>query len=453
MAADATSRTPFPADFIWGAATSAYQVEGAAATDGRGPSLWDTFSHTPGNVLNGATGDVAADQYHRYPEDIALMQTLGLRSYRFSISWSRVLPTGKGEVNQLGLDYYKRLVDALNAAGIEPMPTLFHWDTPQPLHDKGGWESRDTALYFGEYADVVYRALGSQVKTFLTVNEPKTVVQVGYLFGQHAPGKKDLAAATRVLHHLNLGHGLAVQALRASGVQAQIGPALNLTPMYPADDSPEALAATAVRDVFENRVYLDPMIRGTYPEDGLDQVFDKPALEAVIKDGDLEIISTPNDLLAINYYAPGFVGPNQESVIKYPIAEPTFWLEIYPPGLHDLLVRIDRDYGQPRMIITENGRPTVTPQAADGSYPDDERIEFVRDHLVQAAKALAAGVKLEGYQLWSLMDNFEWAEGYEQRWGLVHIDFDTLERTPKKSFHWYAEVIRSGGASLFDSTD
>lgn len=453
MTTDPSSRSPFPADFRWGAATSAYQVEGAAAADGRGPSVWDTFSKVPGNVLHGATGDVAADQYHRYAEDVALMSELGLKSYRFSISWSRVLPEGRGQVNQQGLDYYRRLVDALQTAGIEPMATLFHWDTPQALQDKGGWESRDTAAHFADFAGVMFAALGADVPTYITVNEPKTVVQVGYLFGSHAPGKKDLAAATRVLHHLNLGHGLAVQALRASGVQAQIGPAFNLTPLYPADDSAEAAAAVAVQDVWENLVYLDPVFKGTYPDAGLAEVIDVPALEAVLRDGDLDTISTPIDLLAVNYYSPLFVAAGRELVRRHPIAEPTFWLEIYPPGLHDLLVRLDRDYGQPRMIISENGRPTVTPRSADGSYADDERIEFVRDHLVQAAKAIAAGVKLEGYQQWSLMDNFEWAEGYEQRWGLIHVDFETLERTPKKSYHWYAKVIRSGGASLFSGTD
>jgi beta-glucosidase len=443
-AADPPLGLTFPAGFRWGAATSAYQVEGAADVDGRGPSVWDTFSHERGRISDGSTGDVAADQYHRYAEDVALMRTIGLRSYRFSISWSRVLPAGTGQVNQKGLDYYRRLVDELTAAGIQPMPTLWHWDTPQPLQDKGGWENRDTAEAFADYAAVIYQALGDDVSTYFTLNEPKTVVQMGYVVGAHAPGRTDLSAASVALHHLLLGHGLAVQALRASGGKARIGPALNLAPAYPADDSAEAEGAALVQDSWENGCYLDPIFRGRYPENYA-EVVDARAIERVLQPADLTTISTPIDLLAVNYYNPVFVDGRRQAVHLHEIAAPTFWLEIYPEGLHDILVRVHSDYGKPSMIITENGRPTQTERGADGTFADDDRIEFCRDHLAQLHRAIAAGARVEGYQLWSFIDNFEWAEGYEQRWGLVHVDYRTQQRTPKKSAAWYAGVIGRNG--------
>ncbi|MEO6711956.1 MAG: GH1 family beta-glucosidase [Mycobacteriales bacterium] len=448
--APAVAGAAFPAGFVWGAATAAYQVEGAAGEDGRGRSVWDTFTAEAGRVKNGDTGNVAADQYHLYKQDVALMKRLGLMSYRFSVSWPRVLPAGTGQVNQKGLDYYRRLVDELNNNGIAPMATLWHWDTPQALQDTGGWESRDTALAFADYAEIVYAALGADVPTYLTLNEPKTLVGVGYLYGTHAPGKQDLSASTRVAHHLLLGHGLAVEAFRASGVQSQIGPALNLSPVYPADEadtSPEAMKAVHDQDIWENRLYLDPIFTGAYPDEGLADVIDLPALEAVVQDGDLTTISGPVDLLAVNYYNPAFVGPGREVVHKHPIALPTFWLEIFPRGLQDILVRVDRDYGQPRMIVTENGRPTETEQSADGTFADDDRIEYVRDHLLAAHAAIEQGVKLEGYQLWSLIDNFEWEQGYAQRFGMVHVDFDSQVRTPKKSAHWYADVIKNNAVT------
>ena len=431
----------FPAGFVWGAATSAYQVEGAAAVDGRGPSVWDTFAATPGRTADGDTGDVAADQYHRYRQDIALMSSLGLHSYRFSISWSRVLPTGAGAVNTKGLDYYRRLVDALRTAGITPLPTLWHWDTPQALQDRGGWESRDTAERFADYAAIVYEALGDDVGAYLTVNEPKTVVDVGYRYGAHAPGLRDPDAAARVLHHLLLGHGLAVQALRASGSRARIGPVLNLAPCYPADTGVAARQAALVRDAQENRLYLDPIFTGRYPKDAA-AALAWPALAAVLRPGDLKVIASPVDLLAVNYYNPVFVDAAGAGVHKHPLAEPAEWLEIYPQGLYDILTRVHRDYGAPAMMITENGRPTVTDRDAAGHYPDTDRIDFLRDHFVQVHRAISTGVKVEGFQVWSLLDNFEWAEGYRQRWGLVQVDFTTQERTPKQSAAWYADVIR-----------
>ncbi len=430
----------FPADFAWGAATSAYQVEGAAKEDGRGPSVWDVFD----GVHNGDTGDVAADHYHRYVEDLDLMKRLGLKSYRFSISWSRLLPEGKGKVNQKGLDFYRRLVDGLNDRGITPVATLWHWDTPLALQETGGWESRDTALRFGDYAAIVYDALGADVQTYLTLNEPKTVLNVGYRYGSHAPGKQDERAASIATHHMLLGHGLAVEALRAAAVESQIGPALNLHPTYPEGDSEEAKDAAVLQDGVENRLYLDPIFDGSYPAEVLAEAIDGDALQSVIKDGDLDIISSPIDLLAINYYTPVVVTATRDQITKYPLAMPADWLQIYPQGLYDLLTRLADDYGRELpLMITECGRPTETERSGNGTYADDDRIEFLRDHFVQAHKAIEAGANLVGFQVWSLLDNFEWAEGYDQRWGIVHVDFETQKRTPKKSAEWYAGVIRN----------
>ncbi len=431
----------FPADFVWGAATSAYQVEGAAHEDGRGLSVWDTFARQRGRVRDGSTGDVSADQYHRYRQDVALMRQLGLRAYRFSISWPRVMPTGSGPVNQKGLDYYRRLSDALRAADIAPFPTLWHWDTPQVLEDRGGFTARDTAYRFADYAHVVFEALGDTASAFLTLNEPKTVVQVGYLAGAHAPGLSDPVAAARALHHLLLAHGLSVQAFRASGVRSRIAPVLNLAPCYPADDTEASWSQAVHRDAIENRLYLDPIFRGRYPEDGFDAV-DGDTLRAVIRPGDLRIISAPVDLLGVNYYNPVFVDEAGRTVMRYPSALPATWLEIYPDGMYDILTRVHRDYG-PRIMVTENGRPTATARAADGSYPDDDRIAYVRDHLVRVHRAMQDGVPIEGYLEWSLLDNFEWAEGYTQRFGMVHVDYATQRRTPKRSAWWFRDLIAS----------
>lgn len=433
----------FPRDFLWGAATSAYQVEGAAAEDGRGPSVWDTFAATPGRVRNGDNGDRAADQYHRYREDVALMRDLGLRAYRFSVSWPRVLPEGTGAVNQAGLDYYRRLVDELLGAQIEPVVTLWHWDTPQALQDVGGWENRDVAVSFGDYAAVVGEALGDRVTRWLTLNEPKTVVDVGYRYGVHAPGYTDEAAAATVTHHLALGHGHAVRALRTVAREALIAPCLNLMPTYPADGSAEAKEQARLRDVRENTLYLDPILRGSYPSEAFD-VIDGDALRAAIHDDDLEIVSAPVDWLGVNYYNPVYVDGTGQRVQLHEAADPASWLEIYPEGLYDMVTRLDREYAV-QMMVTENGRPDGRDHDADGPVArDDERIEFLRTHLVQLRRAMDAGADVRGYLAWSLLDNFEWSEGYAQRFGLVHVDFDTQIRTPKLSASWYRDVIAAG---------
>jgi beta-glucosidase len=443
--AEAPLGLTFPPGFRWGAATSAYQVEGAAAEDGRGPSIWDTFSHTPGKVARGDTGDVAADHYHRYREDLDLMKGLGLGSYRFSVSWSRVMPTGSGTVNQAGLDFYKRLVDGLRERGIEPMVTLFHWDLPQALQDRGGWVNRDCAHWFADYAEAVYRGLGDAVPTWLTINEPKTVVDVGYRYGVHAPGVRDDDQAYVAAHHLLLAHGLAVQALRATGSRARIGPALNLAPTYPdpADDA-AAAAAAKLADGYENRLYLDPVLKGSYPADVLDDIGRGSPMAAAIRDGDLDTISAKVDLLAVQYYNPVFVSAGGRYVTRLPTSDAT-WQQIYPDGLYDTLVRLRRDYGDIPITITENGRPSADEPDGDGRVDDPDRIAFLRDHLAAAHRAVAEGVRLESYHVWSLLDNFEWAEGYGQRWGIVYVDYTTQRRIEKSSARWYRGIIARGG--------
>ncbi|MET7419896.1 GH1 family beta-glucosidase [Dactylosporangium sp. NPDC005555] len=434
----ASAALPFPPGFGWGAATSAYQLEGAAKEDGRGPSVWDVFSHQPGRIRNGDTGDVAADHYHRYTEDLDIMRDLGLTSYRFSISWSRVLPTGRGTVNPRGVDFYHRLIDGLLSRGIAPVVTLFHWDTPQALQELGGWENRDCASWFADYAHTMFSAFGDTVPTWLTINEPKTVVDVGYTAGTHAPGKQDRRLANVVGHHLLLGHGLAVQALRATGGRSRIGAALSLSPTYPAADSDGARRQAVAADAEENRRWLDPLLLGRYPEDWLaTQAADAP-VRAAIKDGDLAIIGSRNDLLGVNYYGPTHVTATGSRVMRHPTSQAT-WQEIYPDGLFDLLTRVKRDYGDIPVSITENGMPTQNP------LHDQDRVTFLRDHLTAAHRAIQAGVPLESYHLWSLMDNFEWAEGYTQRWGIIHVDFATQRRTLKASAEWYKTVIANNG--------
>jgi beta-glucosidase len=430
----------FPEGFGWGAATSAYQIEGAAKDDGRGESIWDTFSHTPGRVRGGDTGDIAADHYHRYLGDLDLMRELGLRTYRFSISWPRIQADGTGTPNQRGLDFYRRLVDGLHQRGIAPMATLFHWDLPQSLQDRGGWESREVAYRFADYAEAVFTALGAAVPVWLTINEPKTVVQNGYLGGHHAPGLRDPSAAYLVAHHLQLAHGLAVQAYRATGNDGRIGPALNLHPCYPADDSPGVEEATRLYDGYENRLYLDSIFKGAYPADVLADLGPDSRMVRGIRDGDLQIISAPVDLLAVQYYTPIYVTAAGGTVRKWPTSLAS-WQQIFPDGMYDILTRVTRDYGDIPLTITENGLPTPDVLAADGSVDDPGRIAFLRDHLAAAHRAIADGVPLESYHVWSLMDNFEWNEGYDQRWGLIYIDYPTQRRVLKRSAHWYRRVI------------
>jgi len=449
----------FPEGFIWGAATSAYQIEGAVHEDGRGVSIWDTYARTPGRVVNGETGDIAADHYHRYPEDIAIMSDLGLAAYRFSIAWPRIQPGGTGPANERGLDFYRRLVDALLEAGIEPYPTLFHWDLPQELQDLGGWPERDTAYRFAEYAGLVHEALGDRVNHWLTLNEPWCAAFLGYGLGRHAPGHHDGREAVVAAHHLMLGHGLAVEQMRAKsapGVEFSI--VLNLEPHRPASDSDADVAAARLVDGMHNRIFLDPILRGAYPEDVLAHLEPLVGL-GHIQDGDLETISTPLDLLGVNYYRPGITAARTEPAPDFTLWPGDEWIEaipqegekttmgwvVDPGGLEELLLRLGADYGGLPLLITENGASFDDRVEPDGSVLDLDRVAFLDGHLRAVHRALEAGVDLRGYFVWSLLDNFEWAEGYSKRFGVVRIDYDTLRRTPKESARWYARVISVGG--------
>ena len=437
---------PFPDGFTWGAATSAYQVEGSTKADGRGVSIWDTFAARPGTIRDSSTGDPAADHYRRWEQDLDLMKELGLQSYRFSIAWPRIIPLGTGEVNQKGIEFYRGLIEGLRARGIKPAITLYHWDLPQPLQDVGGWTSRKTAEAFAAYADVLFTAFGDVDADWFTINEPKTTAFEGYAFGVHAPGVQSSIAAGAAVHHQLLAHGLAVRKFRASGAKGRIGIALNLMPVYAI--SAEAKRATRFADGAENRLFLDAVLLGKYPTDaigGLPGQFDigATAFESNVLPGDLGIISTRCDYLAVQYYGVAGIDANGYQVEIHPVSRAT-WQQIYPQGLFDLLTRIKRDYPRIPLIITENGMPDPT---ADHTVDDPYRVTFLREHFQQASRAIAAGVPLEGYYVWSLLDNFEWAEGYTQRFGIVAVDFATQKRTPKKSSALLTSVIRANAVA------
>ncbi|MDQ2807142.1 MAG: GH1 family beta-glucosidase [Chloroflexota bacterium] len=433
----------WPADFLWGAATASYQIEGAWQEDGKGESIWDRFSHTPGKVANGDTGDVACDHYHRWPQDIALMQELGLAAYRYSISWTRILPTGRGAVNEAGLDFYDKLTDGLLAAGIQPWVTLYHWDLPQALQDNGGWANRDTAAAFADYAEIVARRLGDRVSGWITHNEPWVAAFVGNLFGEHAPGLRDLPTALRVTHHLLLGHGLAVPRIRAAVAGAKVGITLNLNAAYPAGDSPADQAAAVRSEGISNRLFLDPLLRGSYPAD---IVMELGEAALPVQAGDLAIIHTPLDFLGINNYFRSVVKDAPTSpMLRTEMVQPegeytTMGWEVYPDGLRVLLERLHRDYPMPAYYITENGAAFPDSVEADCSINDDRRRAYLQGYIAAAGQARAAGVPLKGYFVWSLLDNFEWGHGYNQRFGIVRVDFATQERTIKASGQWYREL-------------
>jgi beta-glucosidase len=460
----------FPSEFLWGSATASYQIEGAVHEDGRGPSIWDTFSHTPGKTDQGDTGDIACDHYHRMPEDVALMADLGLRAYRFSIAWPRIVPTGSGQVNQAGLDFYARLVDELLTRGIAPVATLYHWDLPQPLEDEGGWTNRATAERFAEYATVVGEALGDRLHTITTLNEPWCSAYLGYAAGVHAPGHTSNAESLAAVHHLNLAHGLGVQALRSVVPDTtELSVTLNLQNVRGATDDD----ADAVRhaDGVANRVFLDPMLRGSYPSDVLDDL--KHITDwSFIRDGDPAIINQPIDVLGINYYFPALVTaatpalldqiasagdphatdgpaltPGTDLVVAMPQAGPytAMGWRIEPGSFTELLERVHRNYPDVPLVITENGAAFEDVVAADGTVHDDQRIAYLDGHLGAVADAIDAGVDVRGYFLWSLMDNFEWAYGYSKRFGIVRVDYPTGERIVKDSARWYSEVIARNG--------
>ncbi|MFC5924035.1 GH1 family beta-glucosidase [Micromonospora vulcania] len=443
----------FPDTFVWGASTAAYQIEGAVDADGRSPSIWDTFSRTPGAVAGGQTGDEACDHYRRYRDDVALMADLGLRAYRFSIAWPRVRPGGDGPTNERGLDFYDRLVDELHRYGITPMPTLYHWDLPQALEDRGGWTNRRTAEAFAEYATVVHDRLGDRVDCWTTLNEPWCSAYLGYGSGIHAPGRRDPAAAFAAVHHLLLAHGLGTQALRAAGARS-VGLVVNPVAVRP-DDPTSAADADAVRliDGLHNRIFLDPVLGDGYPADVLAHLsrFGEPTWLA---ESDEKTIAAPIDLLGINYYNPVYVAARPgapEGNGTYPGAAgiefraptgPTTAMgwEIDPTGLSDLLRRLHHDYPGTPLWVTENGG-AFDDQVSGDHVPDDDRISYLDGHLRAVHTALRGGVDVRGYLAWSLLDNFEWAEGYSKRFGLVHVDYRTQRRTLKDSAHWYRSVI------------
>ena len=451
-------RDAFPPDFVWGAATAAYQVEGAPAEDGKGRSIWDTFTHQPGRITHGDTGDIACDDYHRFADDIALASRLNAGAYRFSVSWPRIQPDGRGSANPAGLAHYSRVVDTLLEHGITPLVTLYHWDLPQALQDKGGWAARDTAELFADYAGIVAGALGDRVRQWITINEPWVIANMGYRWGEHAPGIRDARQAVATTHHLLLAHGRATAAVRAAApagrVPAEVGITLNMTHVYPADPAKSAdreLAADIDAEI--NGVFLGPLVDGAYPARlGAEHV---PGPQ-IVRDGDFGIIRSPIDFLGVNYYAPHIVGVREDGIYRrgdtpmgrgyavftHPDGIPVTamdWL-VHPDGLYELLVRLRDDAPGLPLYITENGAAYDDYVNPDGTIEDTERIDYLRGHLRAAYRALTAGADVRGYFAWALMDNFEWQHGYSKRFGLVFVDYGTQRRIPKRSAGWFADV-------------
>ena len=446
----------FPADFAWGTATAAFQIEGAPREDGKGESIWDRFTHTPGKIERGEDADVACDHYHRWREDVDLMADLGLNAYRFSIAWTRVLPEGSGAINAAGLDFYDALVDGLLAHGITPYVTLYHWDLPQALEDRGGWRNRDTAPALADFAAVVARRLGDRVKHWITLNEPQVVTYLGHVTGEMAPGLRDVRLYAPVAHHLLLAHGLAVPAVRAAGgAGAQVGITLNLTPMVPASESVQDQATTTFVDGAFNRWFLDPIFGRGYPADAAARLAPADGWDGLVRAGDLEAIATPLDFLGVNYYTHFHVRGHEDAPGALPEIVTETWpglttmgWRVVPEELYRLLVRVRDEYAPPRILLTENGAAYPDVVSADGLVHDPERTDYLRLHFAQARRAIAAGVPLHGYFIWSLLDNFEWARGYGQRFGVYYTDYPTQGRILKDSGRYLAAVARSKGANV-----
>jgi beta-glucosidase len=433
----------FPPDFVWGAATASYQIEGAGYDGARGESIWDRFCATPGKVRNGDTGDVACDFYNRYAGDVGLMRELGLDAFRFSFAWPRILPEGRGRVNHEGLDFYDRLLDELLENGIRPFATLYHWDLPQVLEDRGGWPSRETVDAFAEYTEILAGRFGDRVGHWITLNEPRVSSWLGYWRGIHAPGRTNKADALATSHHLLLAHGRAVEILRRVAPAAKVGVTLDLHPVYPATDSDLDKAAAKSVDGFENRWFLDPIFRGEYPADIVATLGDDAP---PILDGDLASISAPIDFLGVNNYSREVVsaGPdgNGRGAARDPDSAYTdMGWEVYPDGLHDVLIRLRDEYAVPSIYITENGAAFADVRSHDGAVRDPEREAFLEAYVGAVGRAVAEGVPVHGYFVWSLLDNFEWGWGYGKRFGIVYVDYPTQERVPKGSFEWYRDLI------------
>jgi beta-glucosidase len=429
----------FPPGFVWGVATSSYQIEGAANTDGRAPSVWDTFCRAPGVIADGSNGDVACDHYHRWADDLDIVRGLGVGAYRFSVAWPRVQPAGRGAWNEPGLDFYERLVDGCLARGIAPYLTLNHWDLPQALQDQGGWGARDTVHRFVDYARHVNARLGDRVRSITTHNEPWVVAVLGHEKGVFAPGLKDRALAMQVSHHLLLSHGLSLQALRADGAAAPLGIVLNLSPFHPAAETAADRAKAVIEDGLLRRWYLDPIYHGKYPEDALAHLgADAPAVQP----GDLAAIRQPVDFVGVNYYTRSVVSAQGEWDAKAAGKDTTAmgW-EIYPQGLTELLVNLKRDYPIPALIVTENGGAFDDVLTGDGRVHDERRTRYVAQHIAAVHQAIAQGAPVTGYMVWSLLDNFEWSSGYARRFGIVHVDYATQRRTLKDSARWYSDFL------------
>ncbi len=437
-------KVTFPAGFSWGTATASYQVEGAWQEDGKGESIWDRFSHTEGKINTGDTGDIACDQYHRYPEDVAIMKELGMRGYRFSISWSRIFPDASGVVNQKGLDYYSRLVDELLAAGVMPFPTLYHWDLPQWVEDAGGWSNRAIIGLFSKYAETVVNALGDRVKKWMVFNEPWVFTYLGYLYGVHAPGVRDSDRAVKASHIVNLAQASAMAAMRATGKVEMVGSAHSMAAPYAASESPEDKAASERHHAWNNIWFLDPILKGAYPQAYIEQ--EKMLRKMDVRPGDMEACKSKLDFIGVNLYQRAIVANNPDDrnlgIRMQRGTGPTtaFGWEVWPAALYQMIKRIDADYKLP-IFVTENGCSYPTAPDANGRVPDQERIDFYRGFVGQVGRAIDEGCDVRGYYAWTLIDNFEWAEGFRQRFGIVHVDFETQKRTIKDSGFWFKDTI------------
>ncbi|HEY0068472.1 MAG TPA: GH1 family beta-glucosidase [Chloroflexia bacterium] len=437
-----TTPITFPPGFVWGAATAAYQIEGAWNEDGKGESIWDRFSHTPGKVHGGDTGDIACNHYYRYRDDIALMKQLGLQAYRFSVSWPRVIPEGRGKVNPAGLDFYDRLVDELLSTGIQPFLTLYHWDLPQALQDTGGWDNRDTTGYFADYAALMAKRLGDRVQRWTTFNEPYVSAFVGNLSGEHAPGFTDRALAFRVTHHLLVAHGLAVQAIRSSAPGVEAGIVLDFAPPEPANDTDANRDAVEAMWQGGGALFIDPLLRAHYPVAVQAKIEES---KVAVKPGDLALIAQPLDFMGVNYYR-RMVTDEQGKPARVEGAEYTEmdW-EVHAPAFKRLLLRLAREYRLPPLYITENGASFVDEVGQDGKVHDPRRVSYLTEHLGAVREAMAEGMDIRGYFVWSLLDNFEWAKGYSKRFGIVYVDYPTQRRIVKDSGQWYAQAIANNG--------
>lgn len=433
----------FPSDFLWGSATSSYQIEGATGTDGRGESIWDRFCTKPGAIADHSNGDTACDHFHRYKEDVALIASLGLQAYRFSVAWPRIIPNGTGAINHKGLDFYDRLVDELLAADIAPFATLYHWDLPQALEENNGWVNRDTAYAFVDYTRAVVERLGDRVSSWATLNEPFVSASLGYNTGEHAPGRKSLHDSFAAAHHLLLAHGLAIPVIREMAPKSDAGIVLNFTPAFPYSESPEDRQAFEDTDAFENRWYVEPIAGKGYPAAGVRSLgWEQKEVQA----GDLKLIATPIDFLGVNYYTRQTRRAGQIPAPQTLPVTDMGW-EIYPQGIKELLNTLHQRHAFKKYFITENGAAMPDKADANDFVDDQDRIDYLHDHLQQVHEAMESGVPLKGYFVWSLFDNFEWAFGYEKRFGIVRVNYETLARKPKASANWYSNVIKTGTVS------